>query len=149
MEEKKEDNEEYKENNLNLKDENINEEHNKNKDNNFNNKKTNTYFNIDKILYKCKNLNGFKLVSFIGQIMKEPKLKYLMMVFRALGKDYVLNKFEKALEIENNGGMNINKTNEKKTTGGIFFTLIKEEPEAKKILKDVSKEVKKLSKKHK
>ena len=72
-----------------------------------------------------------------------------MMVFRALGKDYVLNKFEKALEIENNGGMNINKTNEKKTTGGIFFTLIKEEPEAKKILKDVSKEVKKLSKKHK
>ena len=88
--------------------------------------------------------------------MKERKRNILESLYKELGKDYLIANLEKTLNIENNGGLikgksiyekkvNDNKANddnsskvdinnEKKTIGGIFFSLIKKDPEAKAIL---------------
>ena len=89
-------------------------------------------------------------------IMKEKKRNMLESLYKELGKGYLISVLEKALNIENNGGLNKGKciypkkdnndecvknnyNNEKKSTGGIFFSLIKKDPEAKNILIKASK----------
>ena len=103
--------------------------------------------------------------------MKEKKRNILESLYQELGKDYLIFTLEKALNIQNNGGLskekckyqkkeekmnqeedkNINNDiqNEKKSTGGIFFTLIKKDPEAKSILIKASKKDWKESKQRK
>ena len=104
------------------------------------------YFNVEKIIEKCKRLDNYNLVNYMCKIMHESKIKFVSMLFMSLGKDYVLNIFEKVLNIENEGGLKQANNNTNKTTGGVFFTLIKEDPEAKKILKAAAKMSKKLAK---
>ena len=116
-------------------------------------------YNIDEIIIKCKEKDGIELINFICAIMKEKKRNLLESLYKELGKEYLISTLEKALNIENNGGLNKEKSkyqkkednkeqddnknnkcvNEKKSTGGIFFSLIKKEPEAKKILNKVSR----------
>ena len=116
-------------------------------------------YNIDEIIIKCKEKDGIELINFICAIMKEKKRNLLESLYKELGKDYLISTLEKALDIENNGGLNKGKSkyekkedkkeeddnknniyvNEKKSTGGIFFSLIKKDPEAKKILNKVSR----------
>ena len=103
--------------------------------------------------------------------MKEKKRNILESLYQELGKDYLIFTLEKALNIQNNGGLNKEKCkypkkeekmnqkeekninnniqNEKKSTGGIFFTLIKKDPEAKSILIKASKKDWKESKQRK
>jgi hypothetical protein len=116
-------------------------------------------YNIDEIIIKCKEKDGIELINFICAIMKEKKRNLLESLYKELGKEYLISTLEKALNIENNGGLNKEKSkyqkkednkeqddnknnicvNEKKSTGGIFFSLIKKDPEAKKILNKVSR----------
>ena len=118
-------------------------------------------FNIDEIINKCKEKEGIDLINYICVIMKEKKRNILESLYQELGKDYLIFTLEKALNIQNNGGLNKEKCkypkkedkmnqeeekninnniqNEKKSTGGIFFTLIKKDPEAKSILIKASK----------
>ena len=119
-------------------------------------------FNIDEIITKCKEKDGNELINFICAVMKEKKRNILEALYKELGKDYLIFTLEKALNIENNGGLNKEKSkyqkkeedktdqkdnnkednisiNEKKSTGGIFFTLIKKDPEGKKILNKASR----------
>ena len=116
-------------------------------------------YNIDDIIIKCKEKDGIELINFICAIMKEKKRNLLESLYKELGKEYLISTLEKALNIENNGGLNKEKSkyqkkednkeqddnknnicvNEKKSTGGIFFSLIKKDPEAKKILNKVSR----------
>ena len=116
-------------------------------------------YNIDEIIIKCKEKDGIELINFICAIMKEKKRNLLESLYKELGKEYLIFTLEKALNIENNGGLNKEKSkyqkkednkeqddnknnicvNEKKSTGGIFFSLIKKDPEAKKILNKVSR----------
>ena len=116
-------------------------------------------YNIDEIIIKCKEKDGIELINFICAIMKEKKRNLLESLYKELGKEYLISTLEKALHIENNGGLNKEKSkyqkkednkeqddnknnicvNEKKSTGGIFFSLIKKDPEAKKILNKVSR----------
>ena len=80
-----------------------------------------------------------------------------------MGKDFLVALLEKALTIQNNGGLTkgkclytkkneekksnennpipnmTNGISEKKTSGGIFFTLIKNDPEGKTILNKATK----------
>ena len=108
---------------------------------------------------KCKEKDGIELINFICAVMEEKKRNLLESLYKELGKDYLISTLEKALDIENNGGLNKGKSkyekkedkkeeddnknnicvNEKKSTGGIFFSLIKKDPEAKKILNKVSR----------
>ena len=101
----------------------------------------------------------FTVINFICAVMEEKKRNLLESLYKELGKDYLISTLEKALDIENNGGLNKGKSkyekkedkkeeddnknniyvNEKKSTGGIFFSLIKKDPEAKKILNKVSR----------
>ena len=81
-------------------------------------------------------------------------------LYRNLQKEYLIFTLEKALNIENSGGLNKEKSkyqkkddkmeqdnnnidnicvNGKKSTGGIFFTLVKKDPEAKIILNRASR----------
>ena len=128
-------------------------------------------FNIEEIINKCKEKDGIDLINYICVIMKEKKRNILESLYQELGKDYLIFILEKALNIQNNGGLskekckyqkkeekmnqeedkNINKDiqNEKKSTGGIFFTLIKKDPEAKSILIKASKKDWKESKQRK
>ena len=118
-------------------------------------------FNIDEIISKCKEKDGMELINFICGVMKEKKRNILEELYKELGKDYLIFTLEKALNIENNGGLNKEKSkyqkkdedkkeqsdnnidnniiNEKKSTGGIFFTLVKKDPEAKNILNKASR----------
>ena len=102
---------------------------------------------------------NFTVINFICAVMEEKKRNLLESLYKELGKDYLISTLEKALDIENNGGLNKGKSkyekkedkkeeddnknniyvNEKKSTGGIFFSLIKKDPEAKKILNKVSR----------
>ena len=128
-------------------------------------------FNIDEIINKCKEKEGIDLINYICVIMKEKKRNILESLYQELGKDYLIFTLEKALNIQNNGGLNKEKCkypkkeekmnqeeekninnniqNEKKSTGGIFFTLIKKDPEAKSILIKASKKDWKESKERK
>ena len=128
-------------------------------------------FNIDEIINKCKEKEGIDLINYICVIMKEKKSNILESLYQELGKDYLIFTLEKALNIQNNGGLNKEKCkypkkedkmnqeeekninnniqNEKKSTGGIFFTLIKKDPEAKSILIKASKKEWKESKQRK
>ncbi len=93
-------------------------------------------------------------------VMHEKKRNMLELLYKDLGKEYLIAMLEKTLNIENNGGLNKgkciyakkeeekkskenipikNNNIEKKTTGGIFFALIKKDPEAKDILNKASK----------
>ena len=117
-------------------------------------------FNIDEIMTKCKEKDGDELINYICAVMKEKKRNILESLYKELGKEYLIFNLEKALNIENSGGLNkekckyqkkedkkeknddnINNTcvNEKKSTGGIFFTLVKKDPEAKAILNKASR----------
>ena len=128
-------------------------------------------FNIDEIINKCKEKEGIDLINYICVIMKEKKRNILESLYQELGKDYLIFTLEKALNIQNNGGLNKEKCKypkkedkmnqeeekninnnikkEKKSTGGIFFTLIKKDPEAKSILIKASKKDWKESKQRK
>ena len=108
---------------------------------------------------KCKEKDGIELINFICAVMEEKKRNLLESLYKELGKDYLISTLEKALDIENNGGLNKGKckyekkedkkeeddnknniyVNEKKSTGGIFFSLIKKEKKKKKILNKVSR----------
>ena len=128
-------------------------------------------FNIDEIINKCKEKEGIDLINYICVIMNEKKRNILESLYQELGKDYLIFTLEKALNIQNNGGLNKEKCkypkkedkmnqeeekninnniqNEKKSTGGIFFSLIKKDPEAKNILIKASKKDWKESKQRK
>ena len=116
----------------------------------------NKMIDIEETIEKCKEKDGIELLNFICSVMKERKRNILESLYKELGKDYLIANLEKTLNIENNGGLikgksiyekkvNDNKANddnsskvdinnEKKTIGGIFFSLIKKDPEAKAIL---------------
>ena len=117
-------------------------------------------FDVDEIIEKCKEKNGIELLNFMCSVMHEKKRNMLESLYKELGKGYLISMLEKTLNIENNGGLNKGKnlygkknqekknnennsfsniTNEKKSTGGIFFALIKKDPQAKDILNKASK----------
>ena len=128
-------------------------------------------YNIDEIINKCTEKEGIDLINYMCVIMKEKKKNILESLYKELGKDYLIFTLEKALNIQNNGGQNKEKCkypkkeekknqeedknitndikNEKKSTGGIFFTLIKKDPEAKNILNKASRKEWKESKQRK
>ena len=112
-------------------------------------------FNVDEIIEKCKEKDVIELLNFMCSVMHEKKRNILEMLYKELGKHYLIITLEKALDIENNGGLEkgkciyakktgdkksnennpvINNLNEKKSTGGIFFGLIKKDPNAKSII---------------
>ena len=117
-------------------------------------------FNVDEIIEKCKEKDGNELLNYMCVIMHEKKKFILESLYKELGKDFLIAMLEKTLETENNGGLikgkciyakkkeekksnenneSIENDNPKKSTGGIFFTLIKTNPEAKVILNRASK----------
>lgn len=103
-------------------------------------------FNVEEIIEKCEVKEGLDLLNYMCEIMHEKKRNILETLYKNLGKDYLINQLEKALNIQNEGGLlkghcttgkdddKQKLTNEKKTTGGIFFSIIKKDPEAKTIL---------------
>jgi hypothetical protein len=131
-------------------------------------------FNVEEIINKCKEKDGIELLNYMCSIMKEKKRNILETLYQELGKDYLIFNLEKALNIENSGGLNKGKcmypkkeekkekndniknnndnndsTNEKKSTGGIFFSLVKKDPEAKNILNRATRKDFKESKQRK
>ena len=131
-------------------------------------------FNVEEIINKCKEKDGIELLNYMCSIMKEKKRNILETLYKELGKDYLIFNLEKALNIENSGGLNKGKcmypkkeekkekndniknnndnndsTNGKKSTGGIFFSLVKKDPEAKNILNRATRKDFKESKQRK
>ena len=120
-------------------------------------------FNVDEIIEKCKEKDGNELLNFMCSIMQEKKRNILEMLYKELGKHYLIVTLEKALDIENNGGLDkgkciyskraedkktiennpvvdvVNNINQKKSTGGIFFSLIKKDPNAKNAINKATK----------
>ena len=67
-------------------------------------------YNIDEIIIKCKEKEDIELINFICAIMKEKKRNLLESLYKELGKEYLISTLEKALNIENNGGLNKEKS---------------------------------------
>jgi hypothetical protein len=121
------------------------------------NKKGELIYNIDNIREECDKREGIILIQFIMQILNEEKDELLIRIYEELGKDFLLNKLYEALQIENNGGA-IKKSlpkkkiengeeifviedndNERKTPGGVLFTLFKNDQESRLIYKEITR----------
>ena len=121
------------------------------------NKKGELIYNIDNIREECDKIEGIILIQFIMQILNEEKDELLIRIYEELGKDFLLNKLYEALQIENNGGVakkiQPKKTiengeeilviedndNERKTPGGVLFTLFKNDQESRLIYKEITR----------
>ena len=144
------------ENNIESKSDALKKEETKNETFSLNKKE----FNIDEIIEKCKEKDGIELLNYMCTIMHEKKRNIMESLYKELGKDFLIAILEKTLNIENNGGLEKGKSIyskkkqeekakesnlesnhicEKKSIGGIFFGLIKKDPEGNVVLKKASK----------
>ena len=105
------------------------------------NKKGELIYNIDNIREECDKREGIILIQFIMQILNEEKDELLIRIYETLGKDFLLNKLYEALQIENGEEVLIieENENERKSAGGVLFTLFKKDNESKIIYKEISK----------
>ena len=128
-------------------------------------------YNVDSIINDAKDKEGKDFTNYIAFIMKESQKELIEDLYKELGKDFLLKFFEKALTIENNTGMerkiprkkkgleenektNNEQTILKRTIGGIFFFLIRNNEKQNLFVKTIFKnhakktqKVKKLAKK--
>ena len=123
------------------------------------NKSGDLIYNIDNIKEECKKKNGTNLIKYIMYILDEEREDLLSGVYEGLGKDFLLNKLYETLEIENKGGVlkkippkkknedneevivieDDDIVNERKTSGGVLFTLFKNDKNSRGIYKELSK----------
>lgn len=108
------------------------------------NKNGELLYNIDNIKKICNEKENDSLIRYIGLILNEPRTDLIRIIFKDLGKDFLINKLIKTCEIENKGGMkkknlNDNENFERKTPGGVFLNLIKNDEESKSIFKKILK----------
>ena len=106
-------------------------------------------FDVEKIIENCKIKENKQFINYLCEVMHEKQKEIIESLFKQLGKNYLIAKLESALIIENKGGLlkeesNTKKENvptkiENKSTGGVFFTLIKKDPEGKSVLVKASK----------
>ena len=106
-------------------------------------------YDIDHIIETCEEKDNIELINYMCEVMHEKKRIILETLYKELGKKYLISKLESTLTIENSGGLkkgksiflkeNKNCKNENKSSGGVFFSLIKNDPEAKEILLKASK----------
>lgn len=128
-------------------------------------------YNVDSIINDAKDKEGKDFTNYIAFIMKESQKELIEDLYKELGKDFLLKFFEKALTVENNTGMerkiprkkkeleenektNNEQTILKRTIGGIFFFLIRNNEKQNLFVKTIFKnhakktqKVKKLAKK--
>ena len=108
------------------------------------NKNGELLYNIDNIKKLCNEKENDSLIRYIGLILNEPRTDLIRIIFKDLGKEFLINKLIKTCEIENKGGMkkkklNYNENFERKTPGGVFLNLIKNDEESKSIFKKILK----------
>ena len=111
-------------------------------------------YNIDNIKIECEKREGINLIKYICFILNENREDLIVGFYQHLGKDFLLGKFYETLEIENKGGIKkkipmskkdnneiiiIEEIPERKTSGGILFTLLKKDNESKLIYKKLTK----------
>ena len=110
-------------------------------------------YNIDNIKIECEKRVGKNLIKYICFILNENREDLLVGFYENLGKDFLLAKFYETLEIENKGGIYKKKANnkkddneifiienkERKTSGGVLFSLLKQDNESKLIYKKLTK----------
>ena len=110
-------------------------------------------YNIDNIKIECKKREGLNLIKYICFILNENREDLLIRFYEKLGKDFLLGKFYETLEIENKGGIYkkipnnkkedneifIIENKERKTSGGVLFSLLKQDNESKLIYKKLTK----------
>ena len=110
-------------------------------------------YNIDNIKIECKKREGLNLIKYICFILNENREDLLIRFYETLGKDFLLRKFYETLEIENKGGIYkkipnnkkedneifIIENKERKTSGGVLFSLLKQDNESKLIYKKLTK----------
>ena len=108
------------------------------------NKNGELYYNIDNIKKICSEKENDALIKYIAFILNEPRIDLIKIIFKDLGKEFLINKLIKTCEIENKGGMkkknlNSNESFERKTPGGVFLNLVKNDEESKSLFKKILK----------
>lgn len=99
-------------------------------------------YKIEEILTKCETKNEMELIYYIVSILNEPRQDLIIELYKELDKQFIVSIFEKTLRIENEGGMIkkcSNYLNEKKSLGGVFFSLMKRNEGSKEIIKRILK----------
>jgi len=110
------------------------------------NKNGELFYNIDNIIKICKEKENDSFIKYIGLILNEPRTDLIKIFFINFGKDFLINKLLKTCEIENKGGMkkklinnNSKEIFERKSPGGVFLNLIKNDEESKNLFKKIIK----------
>lgn len=100
-------------------------------------------YNVDSIIENAKVKDGKDFIYYLASVMKEPEKDLIADLYKELGKDFLLGLFEKTLEIENGNGMIKKSTKDDKvvrrTTGGIFFFLIRSNEKGNDFVKEIFK----------
>ena len=100
-------------------------------------------FNVDSIIENAKEKDGKDFINFLASVMKEPEKDLISDLYKELGKDFLLGFLEKTLEVENESGMVRKSTKDdkvvKRTTGGIFFFLIRGNEKGNVFVKEIFK----------
>ena len=100
-------------------------------------------FNVDSIIENAKEKEGKDFINFLASVMKEPEKDLISDLYKELGKDFLLGFLEKTLEVENESGMVRKSTKDdkvvKRTTGGIFFFLIRGNEKGNVFVKEIFK----------
>jgi hypothetical protein len=110
-------------------------------------------FHVDQIMEELRIKSDKGIVYEVSKLFREGKREMIEMIFQKLEKGLFLALVEKALKINNEGGVKMTifrkgtETIITKTTGGIFFSLIKKEGGLNsKELKDIFTADKKMRK---
>ena len=67
-----------------------------------------------------------RIIEQLGETEEEPR-KTIYQIVKKLGVDEALHFIQKTLEVENTGGIMVADQSRRRTTGGVFFYLIKTE----------------------
>lgn len=110
------------------------------------NEKGERIYEVEEMINYLSNKEGKSLIRDLCSLIGEERRDLLEQCFQVMDKKIFLKLVEKSLVIQNEGGVEkktnntIDLHNEKKTTGGILFRLIKKEGEiAKDELKQIFK----------
>jgi len=80
---------------------------------------------------KSKNENGIKkydkCVKYISMVLNEKNTCLLRSIFIAIGVTSTFKLFKRVIEIMDNGGLFVQDGSRKRTAGGVFFYLLREE----------------------
>jgi hypothetical protein len=84
-------------------------------------------YNIDKIISQCDEIYSekTKFVNLLSHILQEKQKGFIYQLYKKCKKDFLFKMIEKTLDTMNNGGINKQDSENKRTICGTFIYYVK------------------------